>query len=154
MPDADRSILRTHGLKITTLEQLPNEAGSPGIYDPNLDQISIGEMGFYRDNTIQFSTKNNDPGGTLRHEIGHALYKYQRLDQWQAFQTLYNKEMSQIPVNELDRLQHFTGSNGPSETFAELYAAEQGRTSNRVSALSKAFPELLELVKTRFSRNR
>ncbi len=60
--------------------------------------------------------------------------------------------MGNLPNDPLGLLGHFTGDPAPEETFAELYAASQGRHSSRIDALKKVFPKLSQLVENTLLR--
>jgi len=155
LPQADTSVLRAHGVKVNVVTVLQKEAsGSPGIFDPTTNTIAIGQKGLVQNPNMQLSSINRDPSGTLQHEAGHALYKSLGLDKWNEFQNQYAQESARIPKDPLGLLAHFTGQDGPSEVFAELYAGIQGRTTDRVNFVKQAFPQTSKLVESRFQRNR
>jgi len=154
LPNSDKNTLRANGVKINIVHELEDEASSAGLYDPVSNQISVGQIGSAHRDSISLSYENKDPNGTLKHEVGHGLYCFLSLGDRNDFQTLYKWDASTIPSESLRSLAHFLGQNGPNEAFAEVYAAAQGRISDRVTAIKEAFADLDKIVESRFSRNR
>jgi len=146
IPAAQKDTLMQAGVRIVVPTTLTGEGGSDGLFDPNTNLVYVSPKSVDQAGPLSYSVKTKDPGGTLKHELGHALYASLHLDQWQSFQDVYKQESANMPQDQRELLSHFVGKDGASETFAELYAAAQGRTSSRISVLKAAFPKLNNMV--------
>jgi len=153
LPAHHRATLQKAGVRVLTTSDLVTESGTPGLYSPSNKLISIAPTSTYQDPSMTMTMKTRDPAGTLQHEAGHALYNVLHLSQWTLFQNTYQLEARSVPYDLNGPLGHFIGPDGPTETFAELYAGLQGRMSPRTQLLQQAFPNLNSLVRGVFGNS-
>jgi len=153
LPANHRATLENAGVRVLIAPNLVTESGSPGLYTPSAQLISIAPTATYHDPSITMTTKTSDPAGVMQHEAGHALYNVLHLSQWTPFQNTYQLEARSVPYDLLGPLGHFIGPSGPNETFAELYAGLQGKVNPRTQLLQQTFPNLNSMVKGVFGNS-
>lgn len=156
IPINERIILERAGVRIKAIDLVPGHegSGSPSVYRPELKEVLIGMTGFVQAKKDRVEThqiqgqlalQNEDVTGSLKHEIGHALYYALNIENWLDFQKTANKEKLKLDEETKVQLRHILESD--REIFAETYALARGRNTKRAEWLKFGFPETFELVK-------
>ncbi|HEY9787380.1 MAG TPA: hypothetical protein V6D17_18465 [Candidatus Obscuribacterales bacterium] len=97
-------------------------------------------------------TPNTSPAGITRHEVGHGVNFARGFSAEQAFRAAHGKDEAQMPPDAKKRLEYFIqpGHAGEDETFAEVFALEQGGTSypGYQQDISTYFPNVRQEVRS------
>ncbi len=153
LPNSDKEILKKAGVKIVVRPELSGEGGTPAEYVPDENTVYVAVKGKGHGDSYSLTVANSDPEGTLKHEIGHALYRALHVENWSGFQDSLKDEINKveeleklgkIPESERDSLAHLLES--PTEMFAEMYAMMRGRHTARTDLVAKYFRETYKLM--------
>jgi hypothetical protein len=128
----------------------------PAMFDS--DNIVVAEYALIGDNDSAWE-KMEDPIGSMRHEMGHALDQFLgRLTQTEEFKHVYYLDLGRLDPPTKERLGYYTqkASGGPSEAFAEVFAGMYGGRSMkdrqaRTEEVLKSFPGLAALIKKKIA---
>ncbi len=147
LPEKERCILESAGISIMCKDSVEGSEGSPAVYyhatTSAKPQIHIGLTGVGESGPIQIIIPNKDIPGSLKHEVGHALFDNLIESKKSEFINSFERELSKISSNYLEREPQLKNA---SHIFAEIYAAIRGRQSPRVEFVKTYFPETLKLV--------
>ncbi len=153
IPENERRFLEKAGVKIVGKDIVNGHAGSPAIYDPESKNVVVGVAGFLEgsDTTAEssqlsyrLSARNPDIAGSLKHEVGHAIFDMLKLEQMQELKTVIAEERAKVRNDDKNALSHLLEDD--DEIFAESYAFIRGRESSRVNALIMNFPKTIALI--------
>lgn len=131
----------------------------PALFDrPN---IVVAEYALSGDDDSAWE-KLEDPVGSMRHEMGHALDAFLgRLTETEEFKHTYYLDLGKLDQQTKERLSYYTqkGDNGPSEAFAEVFAGLYGKRSlkerqAKTDEVVNAFPGLATLIKKKITEFR
>jgi len=103
--------------------------------------------------------KMDDPIGSMRHEMGHALDAFLGdLTQTEEFKHVYYLDLGRLDQPTRERLSYYTqkSAGGPSEAFAEVFAGLYGKRSvkerqEKNDEVVSAFPGLAALIKKKIA---
>ena len=120
-----------------------------GLYQTKENKIYIAERSSMFNSPFKPST---EIAGTVLHEVGHAFDRMERLSNSEEFTASYQDDCSRF-TNEVRReFEYFTqeGQAGPSELFAELFAAGIAPPGAELTSndLPRAFPRCFQFVRT------
>jgi len=157
IPDSERQLLKKFGVKVVASEFAKNHSGTPAYYLRENKNLVIGMKGTgtfienskMADNvelgmTASMITPNQDVSGSVKHEVGHALFHALNLNEWREFQNQSKIEKSSLTVDDKEHLAYLLESD--TELFAEIYAAIRNRQSDRITRLKDNFPKTKKLV--------
>jgi hypothetical protein len=126
-----------------------------GFHNANTKTIAVAETHLDRNGNVN---KSQRAEGVLKHESGHAMdvalgYVSQTPEFEQAFQQDAAK-LSPFEKMKLQYLMNKEGGAGKSETFAEVYGAINGASSNpsETDATLRQFPNVAKLVRERMAK--
>ncbi len=155
IPESERIFLENAGVKIVAKEQVRGHGASQSIFEPDTKRAVIGMTGLdaggedsngHTNVSWKISLDNRDVQGSLKHELGHALYHAMNLNKWFEFKSVVNSEKALLNDEDQYRLAHLLEDD--SEMFAETYALLRGRNNSRTTLVDKRFPKTIELVKS------
>lgn len=155
IPLSERKLLEDAGVKIRVKEKVDGHqgSGSPSVYEPSLNEAIIGMNGLIQSKSErvkahevqgQMLVENRDISGSLKHELGHALYYALKIDNWLDFKTISDTEKQKLDAETKSHLTHILESD--HELFAETYALIRGRETTRTAWLKYGFPNTVALV--------
>ncbi len=153
LPENERRFLEKAGIKIVAREQVKGHGASQSIFEPDTKKAIIGMTGFTEGGeasnvptqvTWNIRLDNRDVQGSLKHELGHALYHALNLDKWFEFKSVVNSEKANLSTEDKEHLAHLLEDD--TEIFAETYAFLRGRRSSRTASLDKSFPKTIDLI--------
>lgn len=156
IPSNERELLEKAGVKIKAKEKVDGHqgSGSPSVFEPSTNEAIIGTSGTILGNEErveshkvqgQMFIENRDIAGSLKHELGHALYYALRIDNWSDFKKISQTEKQKLDEETKGHLEHLLEND--NELFAETYALIRGRHTNRTEWLNFGFPDTVALVK-------
>lgn len=119
------------------------------MYRPENHQIEIGLRGVVNWGGIRAYPENQDPPGSMKHEIGHVIYRAKNLASSKELKEAYQREAASLSDQQRIDLAHLLGENGfdaESEACAELYAALRGRNTGRAKLTAQCFPETKKIL--------
>lgn len=160
VPFSERSMLEKSGVKIIAIDRVPGHegSGSPSIYKPDLKKVLVGMIGSIEAKEERVEShqihgeivlENRDVSGSLKHEIGHAMYYALDVENWAEFQKSAQSEKISLDEETKVQLRHILEND--KEIFAEIYALLRGRNTIRTQWLNFGFPKTIELVKKMLS---
>ncbi|MDX2105039.1 MAG: hypothetical protein SFY67_01435 [Candidatus Melainabacteria bacterium] len=161
IPENERRFLEKAGVKIVAKDIVNGHAGSPAIYDPGSKNVVVGAAGFLeggdsgtQTNQLSFrlSARNPDITGSLKHEVGHAIFDSLKLEQMQELKNVIAEERLNVRNDDKNALSHLLEDD--DELFAESYAFIRGRESLRVNALIMNFPKTIALIDDILRKNK
>jgi hypothetical protein len=103
-------------------------------------------------------TPREDPSGSVRHEIGHAIDRYLGgVTRDDAFKLMYYKDCGKIEPEVKERLAYYVqkAQGGPSECFAECVATIFGggdRGEQHYADIRAAFPTVIAYIQNLISQ--
>ena len=177
IPLALLHMFRDHGLKIcvtpTAIDYDPHLAtvqprgyengktfrNVPAFY--RHPDLVIAEYCFSGDNDSSLA-RTDDPLGAMWHELGHAVSNVLgNLSQDPEFLRNYKKDLELMDPSVKERLSYYTqsGPGGPSETFAEMFAAIYGSRGtfwrqSQAELVYDSFREVVSFMKYKISQLR
>ncbi|MCW5822217.1 MAG: hypothetical protein KIT34_05405 [Cyanobacteria bacterium TGS_CYA1] len=161
IPENERRFLEKAGVKITAKDIVNGHAGSPAIYDPASKNVVVGVAGFLEGGdspaessqlSYRLSARNPDIAGSLKHEVGHAIFDSLNLEQMQELKNVIAEERLKVRNDDKNALSHLLEDD--DEIFAESYAFIRGRESLRVNALIMNFPKTIALIDDILRKNK
>lgn len=161
IPENERRFLEKAGVTIIAKDLVNGHAGSPAIYQPDGKNVVVGMAGFLEGSdsptetmqtSFKISTKNPDIAGSLKHEVGHAIYDALNLEQMQELKAVIAEERAKVRNDDKEALSHLMKDD--DEIFAESYAFIRGRESSRVNALIMNFPKTIALIDDILRKNK
>ncbi|QQR58270.1 MAG: hypothetical protein IPG59_01905 [Candidatus Melainabacteria bacterium] len=156
IPSNERKLLENAGVKIKAKEKVDGHqgSGSPSVFEPSTNEAIIGMSGTILGNEErveshqvqgQMFIENRDIAGSLKHELGHALFYALKIDNWSDFKRISQTEKQKLDEETRGHLEHLLEND--NELFAETYALIRGRHTSRTEWLNFGFPDTVALVK-------
>jgi tetratricopeptide (TPR) repeat protein len=129
----------------------------PAMFDyPNIVVCEYAIVGDDDDDKWELT---DDPIGSMRHEMGHALDAFLGgLTQTEEYKHAYYLDLGKVDQDMREKLHYYTqkAEGGPSETFAELVCALYGGgttsyRNTRCQEVFQCFPTMSALIKNKIN---
>ncbi len=126
-----------------------------GFHNANTKTIAVAETHLDRSGNVN---KSQRAEGVLKHESGHAMdVALGYFSQTPEFEQAFQQDAAKLSPFEKMKLQYLLnkeGGAGKSETFAEVYGAINGASSNpsETDATLRQFPNVAKLVRERIAK--